>query len=156
MFTCVLLSCWLPIAAARVRDPGRSCTKMNASTMKSRMAVPWVRRLVAGFPARRPGFERGLGHVGFMVDKVIRFPVLSIPSTASHSSSSIMRGWYSRPVKLKAIPVTGLGGLYGCEILRIPHCLDNRFTVNCETLATCSSTYSPVCTSQEAHSVSIK
>jgi hypothetical protein len=23
--------------------------------------------------------------------------------------------------KSKAIPVTGLGGLYGCEMLRIPH-----------------------------------
>jgi hypothetical protein len=39
-------------------------------------------------------------------------------------------------------------------MLRIPHCLDNRLTVNCEILATCSSTYSPVRTSQEAHSVS--
>jgi hypothetical protein len=39
-------------------------------------------------------------------------------------------------------------------VLRIPHCLDNRLTVNCEILATCSSTYSPVRTSQEAHSVS--
>jgi hypothetical protein len=29
-----------------------------------------------------------------------------------------------RKVK-KAIPVTGLGVLYGCEMLRIPHCLDN-------------------------------
>jgi hypothetical protein len=38
----------------------------------------------------------------------------------------------------------------------IPHCLDYRLTVNCEILATCSSTYSPVRTSQEAHSVSIK
>jgi hypothetical protein len=28
--------------------------------------------------------------------------------------------------KAKAIPVTGLGGLKGCEMLRIPHCLDNR------------------------------
>jgi hypothetical protein len=28
--------------------------------------------------------------------------------------------------KSKAIPVTGRGGLQGCEILRIPHCLDNR------------------------------
>jgi hypothetical protein len=37
-----------------------------------------------------------------------------------------------------------------------PHCLDSRLTVNCEILATCSSTYSPVRTSQEAHSVSIK
>jgi hypothetical protein len=43
-----------------------------------------------------------------------------------------------------------------CETLRLPHCLDNRLTVNCEILATCSSTYSPVRTSQEAHSVSIK
>jgi hypothetical protein len=28
----------------------------------------------------------------------------------------------------KAIHVTGLEGLYGCEMLRIPHCLDNRLT----------------------------
>jgi hypothetical protein len=34
-------------------------------------------------------------------------------------------------------------------MLRIPHCLDNRLTVNFEILATCSSTYSPVRTSQE-------
>jgi hypothetical protein len=26
----------------------------------------------------------------------------------------------------KAIRVTDLGGLQGCEMLRIPHCLDNR------------------------------
>jgi hypothetical protein len=38
-------------------------------------------------------------------------------------------------------------------MLRIPHCLDSRLTVNCEILATCSSTYSPVRTSLEAHSV---
>jgi hypothetical protein len=30
--------------------------------------------------------------------------------------------------KSKAIPVTGSGGLYGCEMIRMPHCLDNRFT----------------------------
>jgi hypothetical protein len=30
--------------------------------------------------------------------------------------------------KSKAIPITDLGGLQGCEILRIPHCLDNRLT----------------------------
>jgi hypothetical protein len=30
--------------------------------------------------------------------------------------------------KSKAVPVTGLGGLQGCEMLRIPHCLDNRLT----------------------------
>jgi hypothetical protein len=30
--------------------------------------------------------------------------------------------------KSKAIPVTGRGGLWGCEMLRIPHYLDNRLT----------------------------
>jgi hypothetical protein len=29
--------------------------------------------------------------------------------------------------KSRAIPVTGRGGLEGCEMLKIPHCLDNRF-----------------------------
>jgi hypothetical protein len=28
----------------------------------------------------------------------------------------------------KAIPVTGRGGLYGCKMLRIPHCLDSQLT----------------------------
>jgi hypothetical protein len=28
----------------------------------------------------------------------------------------------------KATPVTGLVGLYSCEMLIIPHCLDNRLT----------------------------
>jgi hypothetical protein len=58
--------------------------------------------------------------------------------------------------KSKAISITGRGGLWGCGTLTIPHCLDNRLTVNCEILATCSSTYNPVLTPQEAHSVSIK
>jgi hypothetical protein len=31
-------------------------------------------------------------------------------------------------IKSKAIPVTGRGGLEGCKMLRIPHCLDNRLT----------------------------
>jgi hypothetical protein len=35
--------------------------------------------------------------------------------------------------KIKAISVTGLGGLYGCEMLRNPDCLDNRYT-ECGTL----------------------
>jgi hypothetical protein len=30
--------------------------------------------------------------------------------------------------KSKAIPVTGRGGLYSCDMLRIPHCLDNWLT----------------------------
>jgi hypothetical protein len=36
------------------------------------------------------------------------------------------------------------------------HCPDNRLTINCDILAASSSTYSPVRTSQEAYSVSIK
>jgi hypothetical protein len=56
----------------------------------------------------------------------------------------------------KAIPVTGRGGVQRRETSKIAHCLDSRLTVNCEILATCSSTYSPVRTSQEAHSVSVK
>jgi hypothetical protein len=54
---------------------------------------------------------------------------------------------YETSKKSKAILVTGLGGPQGCEMSRIPHCLDNRYTVNCEILAICSSTYSPVRTS---------
>jgi hypothetical protein len=30
-----------------------------------------------------------------------------------------------KTVTSKAIPVAGLGDLYGCEMLRVPHCLDN-------------------------------
>jgi hypothetical protein len=30
--------------------------------------------------------------------------------------------------KSKVIPVTGRGGLYDCEMLSIPHCVDNRLT----------------------------
>jgi hypothetical protein len=34
------------------------------------MAVPWLRRLVADLPKRRPGFDLGSVRVGFVVDKV--------------------------------------------------------------------------------------
>jgi hypothetical protein len=34
------------------------------------MAVPWLRRLVAGLSPLRPGFDPGSVHVGFVVDKV--------------------------------------------------------------------------------------
>jgi hypothetical protein len=40
-------------------------------------AVPYVRRLVAGFPRRQPGFELGSGYVGFVVDKVALVQVFS-------------------------------------------------------------------------------
>jgi hypothetical protein len=34
------------------------------------VAVPQLRRLVAGFPSRQPGFNPKSGHVGFVVDEV--------------------------------------------------------------------------------------
>jgi hypothetical protein len=34
------------------------------------LAVPWLRRLVAGLSPWRPGFDPGSVHVGFVVDKV--------------------------------------------------------------------------------------
>jgi hypothetical protein len=40
-------------------------------------AVPELRRLVTGFPSRRPGFDPRSGHVGFVVDKVALGQVFS-------------------------------------------------------------------------------
>jgi hypothetical protein len=71
------------------------------------LAVPELRRLVAGFPPWWPRFEPGSGHVGcgglsvtgvgFI--RVLRFPVpIFIPQTAPQSPSSIIWGWYNRPV----------------------------------------------------------
>jgi hypothetical protein len=45
---------------------------------KQRQAASFLRRLVAGFsPRRRPEFEPGSGHVGYMMDKVALGQVLS-------------------------------------------------------------------------------
>jgi hypothetical protein len=44
--------------------------KMNSHFQGPPWAVPWLRRLVAGLPPRRPGFDLGSVHVGFVVDKV--------------------------------------------------------------------------------------
>jgi hypothetical protein len=38
--------------------------------MHKRHVGPWLRRLAAGLPPRRPGFDPGPVHVGFVVDKV--------------------------------------------------------------------------------------
>jgi hypothetical protein len=35
----------------------------------------------------------------------------------------------------KAVPVTGRVGLLGCEMLRIPHCLDNGLTRGVEVVS---------------------
>jgi hypothetical protein len=75
-------------------------------------AAPQFRRLVASFPPRRPGFEPGCGNVEFVVDKahwegflrVLRFPLpIFIAPTAPQSPSSIIWGWYNRPI-VAAVP----------------------------------------------------
>jgi hypothetical protein len=51
--------------------------------------VPQLRRLVAGFPPRRPGFEHRSGYVGFVVDRVhwSRFsPSTSVSPANCHST----------------------------------------------------------------------
>jgi hypothetical protein len=47
----------------------------------------------------------------------------------SRAAARVMKTLHSEtePVS-KAIPITGRGGLWGCEMLRIPHCLGNRLT----------------------------
>jgi hypothetical protein len=40
-------------------------------------AVPWLRRLAAGFPPRRPEFNPGSARVGFVVEKVALGQVFS-------------------------------------------------------------------------------
>jgi hypothetical protein len=42
----------------------------HSVTSSSSRAMPWLKRLVAGFPPQRPGCEPGSGQVGFVVDKV--------------------------------------------------------------------------------------
>jgi hypothetical protein len=66
--------------------------------------------------------------------------------TPSGSQARFQKQVKSKKVKLRPWSPIGL-----CDVED-----PTLSTVNCEILATCSSTYSPVRTSQEAHSVSIK
>jgi hypothetical protein len=55
--------------------------------------VPWFRRLVAGLSPWRPGFDPGLIHVGFVVDKValgqvLRFSPVNFISSVLHYTKS--------------------------------------------------------------------
>jgi hypothetical protein len=42
----------------------------NQVVITAEKDAPWLKRLVAGFPPQRAGFEPGFGQVGFVVDKV--------------------------------------------------------------------------------------
>jgi hypothetical protein len=70
--------------------------------------VPQLRRLVAGFPLRRPGFEPASSKVESVVDRAavgrvssehFGFPSHSfIPLIVPQSSPSIIQGWYNKPI----------------------------------------------------------
>jgi hypothetical protein len=62
---------------------------------KDILAVPWLRRLVAGLSPRRPGFDPGSVHVGFVVDKVALgqvFPRVLRFSCQFHSTGAPLQG----------------------------------------------------------------
>jgi hypothetical protein len=94
--------------------------------------------------------------IPYLISKLSYFLYTSSVWWGSSYFSVFTHAYFLSDDEGKAIPVTGRGGPKDCEMLRIPHCLDSRLIVNCEILATCSSTYSPVRTSQETHYVSIK
>jgi hypothetical protein len=77
-------------------------------------AAPLLRRLVAGFPPRRPGFKTGSGHVGFCDGQKWRWGRFSLRTSVStanlHSICfstiifTITRGWHNRP-GVAAVPI---------------------------------------------------
>jgi hypothetical protein len=56
-------SCWLSCQ-------GILSVPFDSIEIVCNWAVPWLRRLIAGLSPRRPGFDSGSVHVGFVVDKV--------------------------------------------------------------------------------------
>jgi hypothetical protein len=77
-------------------------------------AAPYLKRLVSGFPPRRPGFKPGFGHVGFCDGQKWRWgrfsPRTSVSPANLHSFcfSTIIftttRGWHKMPA-LSAVPI---------------------------------------------------
>jgi hypothetical protein len=76
---------------------------VEVSSVEAKGLAIVLKRLVAGFPPRRPGSS----HVGFVVDKValgagflrvlLRFPLpIFIPPISPQSPSPIIWGWYNK------------------------------------------------------------
>jgi hypothetical protein len=82
---------WTRVSIKRDREKALFCdrTLSECSCLTSeftavrhvKRAVPWLRRLAAGLPLRRPGFDPESVHVGFVVDKVALGQVFS-PSSS--------------------------------------------------------------------------
>jgi hypothetical protein len=74
----VMLSGWHSVQAAGVDFLEYRCgwdKTLTTGVTGNRRAVPWLRRLVACLSPRRPEFDPGSVHVGFVVDKVALGPV---------------------------------------------------------------------------------
>jgi hypothetical protein len=57
-------------ATMEARVPSRVSPFGICGGQNVNQAVPWLRRLVVGLQPRRPGFDPGSVHVGFVMDKV--------------------------------------------------------------------------------------
>jgi hypothetical protein len=60
------------------------------------VAMPWLRRLVAGIPPRRPGFDPGSVYAGLVMDKValgqVFPPSTSVVACQFHSTGAALLG----------------------------------------------------------------
>jgi hypothetical protein len=97
---------FLPVVSKRVKTkdfcftflPGSLrawCWELPTEQLKL-IAVPWLRRLVASLPPRRPGFFPRSFHVGFVVDKValgqVFLPSTSVFPCQFHSTVAPLQG----------------------------------------------------------------
>jgi hypothetical protein len=85
-------------------------------------AVPWPRRLVAGLSPRRPSFDPGPVHVGFVVDKVALGQVFPrvLHYTEKRKKLIFITGLHNKPLSYRASVASAAGPFIpppqkGCE-----------------------------------------
>jgi hypothetical protein len=134
--SCVNISSLIALSLLRHKHYRCACNPVIVFRSRSALVLnlsprPIILKIIRKVVARRTDVEKkSLGKCKRRYEDMLQY-ILTLSSV--HCCTYVH-------VKSKVIPVTGLVGLLGCEMLKIPHCLDNRLTVNCEILATCSST----------------
>jgi hypothetical protein len=98
-----------------VSENGKERAELHEWKHVTVVAVPWLRRLVAGLSPRRPGFNPGSVHMGFVVDKValgqVFLPRTSVFSCQFHFTGAPLQG----KMKKLIIFITGLHNKHqGC------------------------------------------